>query len=123
MRQWLRQDPKKRTSGQVAVAVITGRPVEEIIERVGHAHHATTQELASVLDHYGFLCPRRCVPVKDPRDLPKLAIAQVHSPQSSRWHWVVIENGRIFDGTWGDAYGVVDWPNEFRITCCLPIED
>jgi hypothetical protein len=123
MRKWCKQDSQKRISGQVAVAVITGRPVEEIIERVGHSHHATTRELADVLDHYGFLCPHRCVRAKSSRDLPKLAIAQVHSTYASRWHWVAIENGRIFDGVWGDAYGVVDWPDEFRITCCLPIED
>ena len=123
MRQWLRQDRKSRISGQIAVAVVTGRPLEEIIRQVGHSHHATTRELASVLDHYGFLCPRRCLSVKDPRDLPKLAIAQVHSAGTSRWHWVAIEEGRLFDGVWGDAYGVVDWPANFRITCYLPIED
>lgn len=123
MLQWRRQDPTARTSGQIAVALITGRPVEEIIERVGHSHHTTTRELASVLDHYGFLSPRRCVSARDRRDLPKLAIAQVHSTRSARWHWVAIEEGRIFDGVWGDAYGVVDWPKDFRITSYLPIED
>jgi len=123
MRRWVRQDSRTRTSGQVAVAVVTERPVEEIIKRVGHSHHTTTRELAAVLDHYGYLCPRRCVPVKDPRDIPKLAIAQVHSNRSSRWHWVAIEDGRIFDGLWGDAYGVVEWTSDFRITCYLPIED
>ena len=123
MLQWRRQDSRKQTSGQVAVAVVTGRSIEEIIERVGHSHHATTRELATVLDYYGFLCPRRCVSAKDPRELPKLALAQVHSPRSSRWHWVAIENGRIFDGIWGDSYGVVSWPSDFRITCYIPIED
>lgn len=122
MLHWRKQDPTARTSGQVAVAVITDRPVEEIIERIGHHRHATTRELASVLDHYGFLCSRRCIPLKDPRDLPKLALAQVHSLSSSRWHWVALENGRIFDGVWGDAYGVVDWPSDFRITSYLPVE-
>ncbi len=123
MRRWCRQDPRTRTSGQVAIAVITGRPFDEIVERVGHSHQASTRELARVLDHYGYLCPCRCIPAKDPRTLPKLAIAQVHSSRSSRWHWVAVENGRIFDGIWGDAYGVVDWPSDFRITCYLPIED
>lgn len=123
MRQWLKQDPTKRLSGQIAVAVVTGRPLEEIIGRVGHSHHATTGELANVLDHYGFLCPRRCLSVKDRRDLSKLAIAQVRSTQVSRWHWVAVEDGRVFDGVWGDAYGVVDWPADFHISCYLPIED
>lgn len=122
MLQWLRQDAKTRTSGQVAVAVITGRPLEEILHRIGHSHHTTTRELARILDHYGFLCPCRCVRAKDPRDLPRLALAQVRSPRSSRWHWVVVENGRIFDGIWGDAYGVVDWPRDFRITCYVPVD-
>ncbi|HUI75550.1 MAG TPA: hypothetical protein VLX32_11415 [Candidatus Acidoferrum sp.] len=123
MRQWYRQDPAKRTSGQVAVAVITGRPVEEVTQRVGHTRHTTTRELARVLDQYGFLCPHRCLPIKDARNLPKLAIAQVHSTRSSSWHWVAIDNGRIFDGIWGDAYGVVTWPSDFHITSYLPIQD
>ncbi|HTU33696.1 MAG TPA: hypothetical protein VMF66_07830 [Candidatus Acidoferrum sp.] len=123
MLQWRRQDPTTHTSGQIAVAVITGRPVEDVIEKVGHSHRTTTRELAGVLDHYGFLCPRRCVPLGDPKDLPRLGIAQVHSGRSSRWHWIAIENGRIFDGIWGDAYGIVDWPSDFHITCYLPIED
>ena len=123
MRRWRRQDTKTRACGQVAVAVITGRPLDEILIRVGHSHQATTRELARVLDYCGYLCPSRCLPVKDPRSLPKLAIAQVHSNRSARWHWVAIEQGRIFDGVWGDAYGGVAWPRDFRITSYLPVDD
>jgi hypothetical protein len=123
MRRWYRQDPKTRTSGQVAVAVITGQPIEEIIKRIGHSHQATTRALARVLGQYGYLCSDRCVPAKGLKELPRLAIAQVHSTRRSDWHWVAIENGCIFDGIWGDAYGVVDWPSSFRITSYLPIED
>jgi hypothetical protein len=123
MRRWHSQDPRRRTSGQVAVAVITGRPVEEIIERIGHTHHATTRELARVLGQYGYLCPGRCIAANELKELPKLGIAQVHSTQSSGWHWVALEDGHIFDGIWGDGYGVVNWPSHFRITSYLPIED
>lgn len=123
MRRWHSQDPGGRTSGQVAVAVITGRPVEEIIERIGHTHHTTTRELARVLGQYGYLCRERCIPAKELKELPKLGLGQVHSSQSSRWHWVAVEDGHIFDGIWGDAYGTVDWPNDFRITSYLPIEE
>jgi len=123
MRRWHSQDPGRRTSGQVAVAVITGRPVEEITERIGHTRHASTRELSRVLGHYGYLCAERCILAKELKELPKLGLAQVHSYQSSRWHWVAVEDERIFDGIWGDAYGIVDWPNDFRITSYLPIEE
>jgi len=123
MLRWRRQDPNTRISGQIAVAVITERPVEEIIQRVGHSHRTTTRELASVLGSYGFFCPQRCVRLREYEDLPKLAIAQVHSVRSSHWHSVAIEDGRIFDGIWGDAYGFVEWPSDFRITSYLPISD
>jgi len=123
MRTWCRQNPRTRTSGQVAVAVITGRPVEEVIKRIGHSHNATTRELASVLDQYGYLCSLRCVPAKRLTEPPKLALAQVHAARRSDWHWVAIENGRIFDGVWGDGYGVVNWPTDFRITSYLTIEE
>jgi hypothetical protein len=123
MLRWCRQDPKTRTSGQVALAVITGLPLEEIVKRLGHSHHTTTWEIAAVLSQCGYLCPARCIPVRELRESPKLAIAQVHSTHSSRWHWVAVENDRVFDGIWGDAYGVVTWPSHFRITSYLPIED
>lgn len=97
--------------------------MEEIIERIGHTHHTTTRELARVLGQYGYLCRERCIPAKELKELPKLGLGQVHSSQSSRWHWVAVEDGHIFDGIWGDAYGTVDWPNDFRITSYLPIEE
>jgi hypothetical protein len=123
MRAWLSQGRRTHISGQVGAAVISGRPVEEIIERIGHCHHATTRELARVLGQYGYLCPERCVPARTLNEPPKLGLAQVHATHSSRWHWVAVEDGHIFDGVWGDAYGVVDWPEDFRITSYLPIEE
>jgi hypothetical protein len=123
MRQWHKQDPKTRTSGQVAVAVITGRPLAQIIERIGHNHHTSTGELAVVLGQYGYLCPMRCITARVLKEVPKLALAQVHSSRRTGCHWVAIEDGRIFDGIWGDAYGVVEWPSDFRITSYLPIEE
>ncbi len=123
MRRWISQGRRKYISGQVAAAVICGRTVEEIIERIGHSHRATTRELARVLGQYGYLCSQRCVPGKKFVEPPKLGLAQVHSSDSFRWHWVAVEDGYIFDGVWGDAYGVVDWPKDFHITSYLPIEE
>ena len=123
MRTWISQGRRKHISGQVAAAVISGRPVEEIIERIGHSHRATTRELARVLGQYGYLCSDRCVPGKRLGELPRLGLAQVHASDSFQWHWVAVEDGHIFDGVWGDAYGVVDWPEGFRITSYLPIEE
>lgn len=97
--------------------------MEEIFERIGHAHQTSTRELATVLGRYGYLCPMRCVPAKGIKEVPRLALAQVHSSRRAGCHWVAIENGRIFDGIWGDAYGVVEWPSDFRITSYLPIEE
>lgn len=123
MRTWISQGRRKHISGQVAAAVISGRSVEEIIERIGHSHRATTRELIRVLGHYGYLCATRCVLATRLKEPPKLALAQVHPARSSFCHWVAVEDGRIFDGVWGDAYGVVDWPQDFRITSYLLIED
>jgi hypothetical protein len=123
VRTWLSQGRRKFISGQVAAAVISGRSVEEIIQQIGHSRRATTRELARVLGQYGYLCPDRCVSARKLHDLPKLGLAQVSAPHSSRRHWVAIENGHIFDGVWGDAYGVVEWPQGFRIMSYLPIEE
>ena len=120
MRRWCRQDPKTRTSGQVAVAVITGQPVEEVIKRVGHSHHASTRELARVLGHYGFLCPDRCVPVRDARDLPKLALAQVHSSRQPGSHWVAGLLSRMAASLMESGAILMAWSSGRTIFASLP---
>jgi len=110
---------KKRNCGQIAVAVVTGKPVHEIEAFLGHDIGTKTRDIAKALNHYGFSCPSRLKPMKNK---PEFAIAKLMHPLRKGWHWVVIHNDKVYDGAWGHPDGTVKWLRGYRITSYLPIE-
>lgn len=119
MRQWIKQLPNTNTCGQVAVAVLAGITLQESIKLFGKKGCTKTKDVVKVLRKLGFECPGRC------RKMPKpsLGIAQVHRPEHSGWHWVVVDGDKIFDGVNGDSQGNVRWYNTWKMTSYLPVTD
>lgn len=119
MRQWVKQPSGTKTCGQVAVAVIAGISLEEAIKVVGKKGCTTTKDLVKAIRKLGFKCPDRC---KKMNRTPPLAIAQVKYPtRKSGWHWVVVDGNKIFDGQNGNAFGVVQWGHDWRMTSFLSV--
>jgi hypothetical protein len=123
-RVWIKQPEGKNQCGQVAIAVIAGISLENAIEIVGKKGCTKTKELIKALHSLGFKCSNRCR--KMPR--PILGIAQVHVRYSKKdkiwstnWHWVVVDNDKIFDGFMGNKDGTVNWPSSWEITSYLEI--
>jgi hypothetical protein len=121
---WIEQPKKSRICGHIAVAVITGKTVLEIINFIGNRNGTKTKQLAKALRNYGFQCPDKCR--KMPR--PKLGIAQVHFKSrklnktwSNNWHWVAVSDDKIYDGSFGKPDGTVDWPKDWKMTSFLPV--
>lgn len=121
MRAWIKQPVNTRICGQIAVAVVTGISLENAIKLVDKKRNGTTtKDLSRALRYLGYKCPNKCK--KMPR--PPLAIAQVHRPNFSGWHWVVVDGDKIFDGAWGTPDGKVHWKKmKWKITSYLPIEE
>lgn len=88
----------KRNCGQIAVAALTEKTVEEIEALVGHSHGTKTKELVSILRSLGYGCPDRAIPEKRLLQIPDFGLAQVHNPNRAGWHWVAFGEGLIFDG-------------------------
>jgi hypothetical protein len=124
---WVEQPAGTHTCGQVAVAVITGKSLDEVIDVIGHAHGSKTRELVAALKHFGYDAPLRCRKMEE----PELGLAQVHRPNFNGWHWIVVANGFIYDGEWIDPHvgraasraryiREIGWYGQ-RITSYLPV--
>jgi hypothetical protein len=94
------QLPGEKICGQVAVELITGKPLYDIITLFGHTHSTRTRELVRVLNLFGYKTSKKLRRIHP----PALAIGKmvwrapgtgVRRPGS---HWVVTRNGRTYDG-------------------------
>ena len=120
MRTWIKQKPKKKNCGVIAVAVIAEVTVDEATKAIGKNGSTSTKQLVKGLRALGYDCPDRLVKFKLP--WPSLAIAKVVDPwRKSGWHWVAIADGLIYDGVGGTPDGKIHWPPRVRITSYLPI--
>lgn len=117
MYRWKKQ-PNKPICGQVAVSVIANCSIKKAIEVVCKKGRTKTKDLAKGLRKLGFKCPLRLQRLKEK---PELAIAKLKNHKYN-WHWVVIYKDKIFDGTYGDKFGNVNWKKNWRITSYLPIK-
>jgi hypothetical protein len=117
MRKWVKQPDDSHQCGQVAVAVVAGITLEQAIRVIGKKGRTTTKDLVFALRFLGYKCPRKCK--RMPR--PPLAIAQLHNPKKSGWHWVVVDGDKIFDGVNGNDRGQIIWGYGRKMTSYLPI--
>jgi hypothetical protein len=117
----------KRNCGQIAVASITERTVEEIEQIVGHSHGTKTKELAAALRACGFQCGSRAVRINGLWS-DTLGIAQVRSDRRSGWHWIAVGTGHVWDGhSESGPWPIFDYLDEcskhgFRITSLLEVK-
>lgn len=117
-RKWLKQEPKSKNCGQIAVAVIAGITIEEATKLVGKKGGTNTKMISAALRKLGYLCPIRCSKMKR----PQLGIGQMkHPKRKSGWHWVVVDGDKIFDGINGNPDGTINWPEDWVITSYLPV--
>ena len=118
MKTWIAQPPNKKVCGQVAVAVITGKPLDEVIRVIGKKGCTKTKDIVKGLRKLGSHCAGK---VQRMKGTVPLGIAQVRKKGRSGWHWVVIEGDKIWDGHFGTPDGTVVWPEGWRITSYLRI--
>lgn len=101
------EQKRKRNCGQIAVAALTGAPLEKVHQLVGHMHGTRTWELSIALERLGYESPMRACPVAWQKALATFwdcfGIAQVHQEGRAGWHWVAIgkdDSGHtcVYDG-------------------------
>ena len=114
---WKKQH-NKPNCGQIALAVITNKPLREIYKIVGHDNYTKTKDLVKALRKLGYTCPSR---LKTLKESPELAIAKVSHKLKYNWHWVVVDKDKIYDGVYGTSSGKVKWKRGHKITSYLCI--
>ncbi len=98
----------KRNCGQIAVAVLTDKTVEEVEALVGHSHGTKTGDLSRVIRLLGYSCGKRCLPFKPGVKLTR-ALAQMHKPGYSGWHWVAVIDDAVYDGHFARPFPLAEY--------------
>jgi hypothetical protein len=81
--------------------MVLDKSLEEILKMVGHKHGTTTKEIVKVLDSCGIKSDNKLKLVKSDRLVPNVAILKLKHKNHSNWHWVVFNNGLIYDPATG----------------------
>jgi hypothetical protein len=123
MYQFLHQT-RKRNCGQTCLAMLTGKPIQEVEAGLGTTG-TKTKELAAWLRQNGFHCPDRLVKLRKGAAHPKgpCIFKQVRRFRDGRprsgWHWILYSEGLYFDplSTSGPS------PTPPGLTSYLPLND
>jgi hypothetical protein len=130
----IRQPDGSSLCGQIAVAVVTGLPLDEVIERgfAGHRGKTNTRRVKQALRRFGVECGDKLERTRR----TDVAIARLSYAPRPSWsrkrreyverrpstgHWVVVDEGRVWDGIFGDSRGDAEWPDGAKLTSYLPL--
>ncbi len=102
-------EPTPLQCGQAVLAMVTNRPVEEIVELLGNDRETTLKEMLYCLEHFGFgFSTQRCQVTKK-EELPRACFLSLETPKC--WHWSLFTEGKFYD----PEYGVLeDFPPSSR---------
>lgn len=123
---WIEQFDK-RNCGQIAVAVLSGKPLAEIEKIVGHDHGTRTKDLSRALSECDLSAPRRR---KASRQWPSkrwIGIAHTRAKdKKTGGHWIVIHRGKVYDGCAMRVMTIEDYKSEidnhgWKLTALLPV--
>lgn len=91
-----------KTCGQCSVAMITGRPLGEVIKKYGHESTTNLDDAKKVLNEYGYKTGN--IIVADNRKkyiLPQLAFVRIERIGREIGHFVVHYDGKFYDSCEG----------------------
>ncbi len=102
-------EPTDLQCGQAVIAMLSGRPVSEIISLSGTDRETDLKQMFFCLEHYNIKYDRTRKSVNNKNELPDIALLSLETPRC--WHWSL-----YFDGTFYDPeHGVLeDFPESNR---------
>lgn len=81
--------------------MIAGISAAESIEIFNSRAATTTRKVAAALRHLGFAAQDKLIRFKEQDELPKLCILKLKWTGTNTGHWVVYNNGIVYDPAYG----------------------
>lgn len=113
----IKQPEKSSLCGHCCLAAILNISLEESIKLIGHKHGTTTKELIKYFYSDS---------VKLQRTLSNYALCRVHFGKRKNTHWIIYNDGNVYDPLLGEYMSYSKWISEFldyepRITSSVGI--
>jgi hypothetical protein len=103
--------------------MIANISIEESMQGFGHTHCTTTKEVVRVLRNFKITCSQsRLIRISKTNTIPPLGLLKIKW-NSKGSHWVVVENGFIYDPAHGIyAYSEAEKAINGKITSFIPLQ-
>lgn len=95
-------EPTPLQCGQAVLAMVTGKPVSEIVDFLDNERETTLKEMFACLEYFGFYVDRQRKEVEVKKDLPNFCFLSLETPKC--WHWSLYADGVFYD----PEHGVLD---------------
>ncbi len=95
-------EPNPLACGQAVLAMLTDRPVGEIIELLGTDRETTLAQMVSALEENGIRLDRNKKEARTKEELPRVCVLSLETPKC--WHWSLCFEGKFYD----PEYGILD---------------
>ncbi len=92
-------EPNPLACGQAVLAMLSDRPVEEIIRLLGTDRETKLMDMFSALEHYGISFDRTKKEAGEKESLPDICILSLETPKC--WHWSLYYKGKFYDPEYG----------------------
>ena len=110
--------PTSETCGQACIAMITGYPIEKVIEDMKTSGPTSIGQLIEILDHYGVRHAERNTRISKKNPVPyEYSILTVHT-NAGYTHWTLLYDHKYYDPEFGIIEG--EYPHG-KITSFLAI--
>ena len=95
-------EPDDLQCGQTVLAMLTGLPVDRVVEELGNERETDLKEMKYFLRGHGFWISDERVPVREKEELPALCLLSLETPRC--WHWSLCCGGTFYD----PEHGILD---------------
>ena len=88
-------EPTDLQCGQAVLAMITGIPVDQVVEELHNDRETILKEMKTYLRKHGFSVSNDRIRATDKEDLPPLCMLSCETPRC--WHWLMYCDGVFYD--------------------------
>ena len=95
-------EPTDLQCGQAVLAMITGLPVQQVVEELSNDRETTLKEMKGFLREHGVWVSDERIQITSKDQLPSFCVLSCETPRC--WHWSLYWDGVFYD----PEHGVLD---------------